>query len=359
VRADGRRLLTDPLTRSLRHPGGLSILVVDAALKGGVELADLESYRRELTGYCYRMLASPFDAEDAVQDTLLRAWRAREHFEDRAPAQGGLRPWLYRIATNVCLDMLNGRGRRALPVELGPSSAGEFPMGDPRPEAMWVQPIPDALVSDERGDPAVVVMARESVRLAFVAALQHLTPRQRAVLILRDVLSWRASEVAEWLETTEDAVNGTLKRARAALASSNLVPGAPDTGEVEQRLLTGYVEAFERYDVEALVALLHEDATVAMPPFELWLQGREDIRVFLAGMRSDGGRDRLLPFTANGGPAVAVYRPDPAGVFQPYGIMLLEITGDRISAIQAFLDTSLFTVFRLPSGDQFSPHPQL
>jgi RNA polymerase sigma-70 factor (ECF subfamily) len=321
--------------------------------------AELESYRRELTGYCYRMLASPFDAEDAVQDTLLRAWRGREHFEDRPPGQGGLRPWLYRIATNVCLDMLKGRGRRALPVELGPSGAGEFPMGDPQPEAMWVQPISDTLVSDETGDPAVVVMARETVRLAFIAALQHLTPRQRAVLILRDVLSWRASEVAQLLETTEDAVNGTLKRARAVLASSDLKLGAPDSGEVEQQLLAGYVEAFERYDVEALVALLHEDAIVAMPPFELWLQGSADIRAFLAGMQSEAGRDRLLPLSANGCPAVAVYRPDPVGVFQPYGIMLLEITGDRISAIQAFLDTALFSVFRLPSGDQFSPRPQL
>jgi RNA polymerase sigma-70 factor (ECF subfamily) len=232
-------------------------------------------------------------------------------------------------------------------------------MGDPRPEAMWVQPIPDALISDETADPAVLVVARETVRLAFIAALQHLTPRQRAVLILRDVLGWRAREVAQLLETTEDAVNGALKRARAVLASSDVELGAPDNGEVEQRLLAAYVRAFERYDVEALVALLHEDAMVAMPPFELWLQGREDIRTFLVGMQSEGGHDRLLPLSANGCPAVAVYRPSPAGLFQPYGIMLLEITGDRISAIQAFLDISLFSVFRLPSGDQFSPHPQL
>jgi RNA polymerase sigma-70 factor (ECF subfamily) len=334
---------------------------VDAAASiEGFGFAELESYRRELTGHCYRMLASPFDAEDAVQDTLLRAWRAREHFEDRPAGHGGLRPWLYRIATNVCLDMLKGRGRRMLPTELGPSGAGESSMGDPRPEAMWVQPIPDALVvSDETGDPAVVVLARETVRLAFIAALQHLTPRQRAVLILRDVLSWRASEVAQLLETTQDAVNGALKRARAVLASADLELGAPDSGEVEQRLLAAYVDAFERYDVEALVALLHEDGIVAMPPFELWLQGSADIRVFLAGMQGEGGHDRLLPLSANGCPTVAVYRPDPAGVFQPYGIMLLEITGDRISAIQAFLDTSLFSVFRLPSGDQFLPRPRL
>jgi len=320
---------------------------------------NLESFRRELTGYCYRMLASPHDAEDAVQDTLTRAWKGLERFEDRPADRGGLRPWLYRIATNVCLDMLKGRRRRALPVELGPPGTGESAMGGPRPEATWVQPIPDALLASDDGDPAEVAIARETVRLAFIAALQHLAPRQRAVLILRDVLSWRASEVARLLETSEAAVNGTLKRARAALASADLETEAPDSREVERELLEGYVDAFARYDVDALVALLHEDAIVAMPPFELWLQGLADIRTFLAAMQDDGGHDRVLVTGANGCPAVAVYRPDPAGAPQPYAIMVLEVTRDRIAAIHAFLDTSLFSAFGLPAGDHFSPPAQL
>jgi RNA polymerase sigma-70 factor (ECF subfamily) len=313
----------------------------------------------ELTGYCYRMLASPYDAEDAVQDTLMRAWRGLERFEDRSADGGGLQPWLYRIATNVCLDMLKGRRRRALPVELGPAGTGELAMGDPRPEATWVQPIPDGMLARDDGDPAVVAIARETVRLAFIAALQHLPPRQRAVLILRDVLSWRTSEVAQLLETSEDAVNGALKRARAALASADLESEPPDSARVERELLDGYVAAFERYDVDALVALLHEDAIIAMPPFELWLQGLEEIRQFLAAMEDEGGHDRVLRSTANGCPAVAVYRPDPAGAFEPYAIMVLEVTRDRIAAIHAFLDTSLFSAFGFPPGDQFSPPAQL
>ena len=317
--------------------------------------ADLESYRPELMAYCYRMLASPHDAEDAVQDTLLRAWRGRERFEDRS----GLRPWLYRIATNVCLDMLRGRRRRALPFELGPAGAGESPMGDPRPQTTWVQPILDGMLASEDGDPAVVAIARETVRLAFIAALQHLPPRQRAVLILRDVLSWRASEVAGLLETSEDAVNGALKRARSALASADLELDAPRSAEVERELLESYVDAFEHNDVDGLVALLHEDAILAMPPFELWLQGLTDIRTFLLGMQDEGGHDRVLATRANGGPAVAVYRPGPAGELEPYAIMVLEVTAERIAAIHAFLDTSLFAAFALPRGDQFSPPAQL
>jgi RNA polymerase sigma-70 factor (ECF subfamily) len=232
-------------------------------------------------------------------------------------------------------------------------------MGDPRPEATWVYPIPDALVAVEAGDPAMVVIERETVRLAFIAALQHLAPRQRAVLILRDVLSWRASEVALLLETSEDAVNGTLKRARTALASTNIDSGVAESDDIERELLDGYVDAFERYDVDALVALLHEDAIVSMPPFELWLQGIADIRTFFSGMRDEAGHDRVLATRANGSPAVAVYRPDPSGAFQPYAVMVLDITSNRIAAIHAFLDGSLFSVFGLPSADQFSPPPQL
>ena len=232
-------------------------------------------------------------------------------------------------------------------------------MGDPRPEATWVYPIPDALVAGDAGNPETLVMQRETVRLAFIAALQHLAPRQRAVLILRDVLDWRASEVALLLEASEDAVNGTLKRARAALASADVGSGLPDSADVERELLDGYVDAFERYDVDALVALLHKDAIVAMPPFALWLQGLADIRTFFSGMQAERGHDRLLAIRANGCPAVTVYRPDPAGVLQPYAIMVLEVTGSRIAAIHAFLDTSLFSLFGLPPADQFSPPPQL
>ena len=235
----------------------------------------LEPYRRELTGYCYRMLASPQDAEDAVQDTMVRAWRGLARFEDR----GGLRPWLYRIATNVCLDMLNGRGRRALPMDIAPVANGRayegrrpLSLGTPQPEATWVRPIPDHLVSLPDDDPAEVAVSRESIRLAFIAALQHLAPGQRAVLILRDVLAWRANEVAELLDTSVDAVNSTLRRARAALAAANL-GGPADPAEADPELLGRYIEAFERFDIDALVALLHEDATFSMPPFDLWLRG--------------------------------------------------------------------------------------
>ena len=330
----------------------------------------LESYRRELTRYCYRMLASPHDAEDAVQDTLMRAWRGLYRFDE---GLGGVRPWLYRIATNVCLDMLKGRQRRALPVELGPPGDGGSAMGDARPEATWVRPIPDALLADDDADPAAVAIGHETVRLAFIAALQHLAPRQRAVLILRDVLSWHAREVARLLDASEDAVNGALKRARATLASAHPSAGPPPTTPahpgVDRALLDRYVDAFERYDVDALVALLREDAIIAMPPFELWLRGRADIRMFLAAMRDEGGHDRVLPIHANDCPAVAVYRPSSAGVPEPYAIMVLEIADGAIAAIYAFLDTSLFSAFGLPAdrlpadglpaGDQFPPPTRL
>ncbi len=318
------------------------------------ELSDLEPYRRQLTAYCYRMLGSPQDAEDAAQDTLVRAWRGLGRFEDRA----GLRPWLYRIATNVCLDMLKGRGRRALPMDLAPVANGrswhhshELALGAPRAEATWVQPVPDHLVSSPDDDPAAVAVSRESIRLAFIASLQHLVPRQRAVLVLRDVLGWRAHEVAELLETSEDAVNSTLRRARRALEAANLDgPPIEPTG-TDRALLYRYIEAFERYDVDSLVALLHEDATLSMPPFELWLRGTADIRRFLVAMEGEGGRDRTIEVTANGCPALAVYRPArPTGVLEPFAIHVLEVVAGRIVAIYAFLDPTLFRVFGLPTA---------
>jgi RNA polymerase sigma-70 factor, ECF subfamily len=322
-----------------------------------LELSDLEPYRRQLTAYCYRMLASPQDAQDAVQDTLVRAWRGLGRLEDRA----GLRPWLYRIATNVCLDMLKGRGRRALPMDLSPASAStgwgrgaslEFALGTTRPEATWVQPIPDHLVSSP-GDPADVAVSRESIRLAFIAALQHLVPRQRAALILRDVMSWRANEVAELLETSEDAVNSALRRARSTLAAVNLDAVPTELTEADRELLYRYIDAFERYDVDSLVALLHEDATLNMPPYELWLQGIPDIRRFLAAVEVEGGLDRIIEIAANGSPALAVYRPaGPSGALEPFEIHVLEIDGGRIAAIHAFLEPALFPVFGLPPTPQ-------
>jgi RNA polymerase sigma-70 factor, ECF subfamily len=305
---------------------------------------ELELYRPELTGYCYRMLASSFDAEDAVQETLVRAWRGLDRFEDRV----GLKPWLYRIATNVCLDMLKSRGRRAMPMEIAAAGAARDDRGEARPEATWVQPIPDELVTPVESDPGEVVVRRESIRLAFIAALQHLLPRQRAVLILRDVLGWRAREVAELLDTSEDAVNSTLRRARSAIAGAELDTVASEPEAVERKLLGRYVDAFERYDVAALVALLHEDVVIAMPPFELWLRGIADATQFLASMEDEGGSDLVVPVGANGSPAVAVWRPDEqTGAFQPYGLFVLEITEQRIIGIHAFLDPEIFRVFGL------------
>ena len=307
------------------------------------DFGQVEPFRRELTGYCYRMLASPFDAEDAVQETLLRAWRGLSRFEDRM----GLRPWLYRIATNVCFDMLKGRARRALPAEVAPVATGRFVMGAPRPEATWIAPISDELVASPDPDPGEVAVGREAIRLAFIAALQHLAPRQRAVLILRDVLRWQASEVAQFLETSETAVNSLLRRARSAIADADLdaVPASPP--EIEQELLAGYVDAFQRYDVDALVDLLHEDVLIAMPPFELWLQGVTDARTFLSSM-DDGGHDRVIPIAANGQPAVAVWRPDPTtGRLEAYALMVIEVADDKIASIHAFLDPAIFAAFGL------------
>src|SRR3954454_11827501 len=235
--------------------------------------AQLDHYRRELTAYCYRMLGSPFDAEDAVQETMVRAWRGIDRFEGRA----ALKSWLYRIATNVCLDTLGSKERRIRPLELGDPGGLDSPLTT-RPEASWLEPIPDGRVLPSDGDPAHVAEERETLRLAFVAALQHLPPQQRAVLILREALRWRANEVAELLETSVASVNSSLQRARAASDSSDLTPGEPlnQLDEEQQALLKRYMEAFEAYDIDALTALLHEDAKQSMPPYEMWLRGRED-----------------------------------------------------------------------------------
>ncbi len=260
----------------------------------------LEQHRRGLTGYCYRMLGSAFEAEDAVQETMLRAWRAIDSFEERA----ALKSWMYRIATNVCLDMLAGTKRRARPMDLGPAGTTDGALGT-LPEATWIEPMPDSRMVAEDADPAELAERRETLRLAFIAALQHLPARQRAVLILREVLRWRAAEVAELLDTSVASVNSTLQRARAALATSDLSPGAAPPMQAEERdLLDRYVGAFESYDIDALVALLHEDATLSMPPYDLWLQGRDDVADWFLG-RGIGCRGSvLIPVSANGSPAL-------------------------------------------------------
>jgi RNA polymerase sigma-70 factor (ECF subfamily) len=309
--------------------------------------ARLEPFRTELTGYCYRMLGSTFETEDAVQETFIRAWRGFDRFEGRS----AFRSWLYRIATNVCLDMLSSKQRRARPMDLAPAASARSPLGAPLPEATWLEPIPDERVVPTGGDPADVAVARESIRLAFVAALQHLPPRQRAVLILREVLRWRASEVAELLETSVASVNSALQRARATLASANTEadsrPGSLD--DAQRALLTRYVEAFERYDMDALTALLHEDATWSMPPYELWLRTHDDIRYWCLGPGIGCQDSRLVATTANGSPAFGQYKPDPAGGWAPWSLQVVEISGDRISGITFFLDTArFFPLFGLP-----------
>jgi RNA polymerase sigma-70 factor (ECF subfamily) len=311
--------------------------------------ATLEAHRSELTGYAYRMLGSSFEADDAVQETMLRAWRNIGQFEGRAT----LRSWLYRIATNVCLDMLGSRQRRARPMDLASPGRADGPLGEQLPEVHWLEPIPDGRVVPSSGDPAEVALARESVRLAFMAALQHLPPRQRAVLILREVLRWRASEVAELLDTSVASVNSALQRARATLSDVQRRPDdttPPSDMDAERRaLLERYVDAFERYDMEALTALLHEDAHWNMPPFPLWLQTHEDIASFCMGPGIGCQGSRLLPVVANGSPAFGQYKPAPDGGWEPWSLQVVEISGDRINGLTFFLDTGrFFPMFGLP-----------
>src|SRR5262245_30801914 len=311
-----------------------------AAIPTEIE-AILEPYRSELTGYCYRMLGSTFEAEDAVQDTMLRAWRSFDRFEGRA----AVRSWLYRIATNVCLDALNGRKRRERPVDMGPASSADNRLGDALPEDVWIESVPDAIVSPMSGNPADVAIARESVRLAFVAALQHLPPKQRAVLILREVLRWHADEVAELLDTSVPSVNSALQRARATLATKQVDEGDPlDPMDPDQQaLLAGYVDAFERYDMDALTSLLHEDAKWSMPPYEMWLQALDDVRAWCLGPGIACKGSRLLPTMANGRFAFGQYKPDPVnGGLAPWSLQVLEACGERISGIVFFLDTARF-----------------
>jgi RNA polymerase sigma-70 factor (ECF subfamily) len=308
----------------------------------------LEQHRAELTGYCYRMLGSAFEAEDAVQETLVRAWRSFDRFEGRA----ALRSWLYRIATNVCLDMLSGRERRARPMDLGPAREPIAENLNMLPEITWIQPMPDGRIVPE-GDPAEVAVAHETIRLAFVAALQHLPPKQRAVLILCEVLRWKAAEVAELLETSVASVNSALQRARATLEASNVTAAstASSVDEADSELLARYVDAFERYDMDALTVLIHEDATQSMPPYDLWLSGRDDILRWWVGPGAGCRGSRVIPvLAANGAPAFGQYKPSETGEgYEPWALQVLEITDGRIVEFTFFLDTeTVFPLFGLP-----------
>ena len=303
---------------------------------------DIEAHRRELTGYCYRMLGSAFDADDAVQETMVRAWKNANTFEGRA----SLRSWLYKIATNVCLDALRGEKRRALPMDLGPASPPRESLLRPWPASdMWMTPIPD-----DRLDPAEVAELRDSVRLAFVTALQHLPPRQRAVLILCSVLKLSAAEAAAVLESTVPSVNSALQRARATLEAlpahqrpSSVDP--PDSG-----LLARYVDAFQRYDMNALLEIIHEDAVMTMPPFELWIRGRRDITAWMVEPAPSRCRGSVLvPVRANGVLAWGQYKPSDSGGMTPWALQVHEVSGGKFSRMTYFLDTErLFPLFGLP-----------
>ncbi len=309
--------------------------LTSAAASGPLEQR-LEPHRKELTAYCYRMLASSFEAEDAVQETFIRAWRGYERFEGRA----ALRSWLYRIATNVCLDMLSGRERRARPMDLGPAQEPLASNLNVLPEVTWIQPIPD---------PAVEVESRETIRLAFVAALQHLPPKQRAVLILCEVLRWQASEVAELLETSVASVNSALQRARATLETTE--PPSTSPTDVDAELLARYVDAFERYDMDALTSLIHEDATQSMPPFDMWLAGRDDVFSWWFGPGIGCKGSRVIPtVSANGSPAFGQYKPSESGSgYDPWALQVLEVEDGRIVEFTFFLETeTIFPQFGLP-----------
>jgi RNA polymerase sigma-70 factor (ECF subfamily) len=309
-------------------------------------MAELEAHRTELTGYCYRMLGAAFEAEDAVQETFVRAWRAYDGFEGRS----SLRSWLYRIATNVCLSMLGASQRRARPMDLGPAQSADTPLPPPLTEAVWIEPVPDELVVPD-GDPASVAVARESVRLAFVAALQHLPPKQRAVLILREVLRWRAEEVGELLGTSVASVNSALQRARATMASKQADGGGvtEPLDDTSRALLERYVDAFERYDMDSLTSLLATDATWNMPPYDLWLQTHRDIVAWCLGPGIGCQGSRLVATIANGQPAFGQYKPSPDGGYEPWSLQVLELSGDRITGITFFLDTArFFPLFGLP-----------
>jgi RNA polymerase sigma-70 factor (ECF subfamily) len=312
---------------------------------------DLERLRPSLTGYCYRMLGSGFEAEDATQETMLRAWRRADTLAEPA----ALKSWVFQIATNVCLDQIEGRKRRARPIDLADAGGAAGPLGEPLPETAWVLPIADGQVADPEADPATRLAERESLRLAFVAALQHLPARQRVVLVLREVLRWSAKEVAELLETSVASVNSALQRARATLDELSLrdaeAPARPGD-EDERRLLEQYLEAFAEYDIDRIVALLRYDVVFDMPPLPLWLRGPEDVAAFMLGPGAGCRGSKLIALRANGCPAFASYKPDPeSGDWLPWSLTLLEPSaggeeGPLVTGVHNFLDPFMPRLFR-------------
>ncbi|MEO7331423.1 MAG: sigma-70 family RNA polymerase sigma factor [Minicystis sp.] len=309
-------------------------------------VAQLEDHRAALAGHCYRMLGSNLEVDDAVQETMVRAFRSLDRFDGRA----SLRTWLTRIATNVCLDALSSSARRARPMEEGPAGTVDDVL-ETRPRTHWLEPIPDAQVIPADADPAEQLALRQSIRLAFVAALQHLAPRQRAALLLTEVLGFSVSETAESLETTVNAVNSALQRARATLAARAPAPPSAPLSDAQARMVDRYVEAFERYDVDALATMLREDAVLSMPPYRLWLRGPEVIRTWLLGRGAGCRGSRLIPTAACGSPAFGQYRPAPGGGHAPWALIVLELEGEGIASMSSFLDTeTLFPRFGLPAA---------
>jgi RNA polymerase sigma-70 factor, ECF subfamily len=311
--------------------------------------AELEQHRAALTGHCYRMLGSAVDADDAVQETMVRAWRALAKFDGRS----SLRTWLYRIATNVCLDALTDRARRERPVDTGDAGTIHDPLEE-LPRTHWLEPVPDARVVPADADPAERALLKESVRLAFVAALQYLPPKQRAALLLADVLGMSAAEIAETLDASVASINSALQRTRATLSEREAGHRpAPPRGDgldaTQAALVEKYVAAFERYDMDALTALLHEDARLSMPPFTLWLRGPESIAAFMLGPGAGCRGSRLVPVEASGAPAFGQYKPGDGGTLQPWALIVLEPDGDKLAGMTFFLDTATyFPMFGLP-----------
>ncbi|MCW2605941.1 MAG: polymerase sigma70 factor [Frankiales bacterium] len=301
---------------------------------------DLEQYRGELTGYCYRMLGSPFDADDAVQETLVRAWQKADSFEGRS----SVRSWVYRIATNVCLDALRAGQRRAQPMDLSSPVPCTTAPTEVLPQETWVLPLADSAL----GDPSERAVLQDSVRLAFVAALQHLPPKQRATLLLREVLAWSAADVAELLDTTVASVNSALQRARATLAAVDTGVVPPPLGQPEKELLARYVAAFEAYDIDALVALMHDDASISMPPFALWLQGREDLHGWYLGYGIACKGSVMRELGINGMPGFAQWKPSPDGGHEAWSLQVLELSEGRVAHVHHFIGPELFERFGLP-----------
>ncbi|WP_278264817.1 sigma-70 family RNA polymerase sigma factor [Nocardia sp. AG03] len=309
-------------------------------------LAEFESHRRELCAYAYRMLGSSFEAEDAVQETFTRAWRSYDSFEGRA----SLRSWLYKIATNICLDMLDRPQSRARPMDLNGPGRPDSPLPAPQPDYVWIEPIPNALAFG--ADPAEHASTKDTLRLAFVAACQHLPATQRAILIMREVLRFSASETAEALMMSPASVNSALQRARATMSKvqPTVGDGFDESDPGQRKLIDDFVQAFEAYDMDALTTLLKADVALSMPPFELWISGPENVAAFMLGTGSACRDSRMVPLAgANGLPAFGHYKPsEEPGVWVPWSITVLELDGDTIAGLNFFLDTErLFPLFGL------------